>query len=239
MAEDPTEPTARQRQEAALRRAKEQARGGDPVAMVEALHESRALEGLTSRLRRSWPGLSATDVDQVIAKSVDAAYTSVSRGRAVHELMPWLVKVSHRLACRAADAATDPHSNKAVVEGWEPAALDRVADGRGGAHDDEEEEMAELRRKEAIAVARRLLPQLGQQNVQDVMRCLIDAVEAGEQDLPHRVVAEALGLNEGTVRVLMMRGLDRLGRVARAEGLVRGNFELIKLDAGEPSEEDE
>ncbi len=85
-------------------------------------------------------------------------------------------------------------------------------------------------RKGAVATARRLLPKLGQQNVQDVMRCLIDAVEAGEQDLPHRVVADALGLNQGTVRVLMKRGLDRLARAARAEGLVRADFELVKLD---------
>jgi len=204
--------------------------------MVEALHESRALDGLASRLHRSWPGLSATDVDRIIAAAVDAAYASVSRGRVVHELMPWLVKVCHRLAWRTVEAVTDPHSMKAVVEDWDPAAIDRVAEGGGRAHDDDEEDVAERRRKEAIAIARRLLPQLGQQNVQDVMRCLVDAVEAGEQDLPHRVVAEALGLNEGTVRVLMMRGLDRLGRLARAEGLVRGDFELVKLDEEEPSE---
>lgn len=237
MPEGPTEPTPRQRQEAALRRAKEKARGGDPVAMVEALHESRALDGLASRLGRSWPGLSATDVDRVIAAAVDAAYATVSRGRAVHDLMPWLVKVCHRIAWRTVEAMTDPHSMKAVVEDWDPAAIDRVAGGGDGAHDNEEEDLAERRRKEAIAIARRLLPRLGQQNVQDVMRCLVDAVEAGEQDLPHRVVAETLGLNEGTVRVLMMRGLDRLGRVARAEGLVRGDFELVKLDEEEPSKD--
>ncbi len=237
MAEGATEPTPRQRQEAALRRAKEHARGGDPVAMVEALHESRALDGLALRLRRSWSGLSATDVDRVIAASADAVYAAVSRGQVVRDLMPWLVKVCHRLAWRAMEAATDPHSMKAVVEGWEPAAFDSVADGGGRAHDDGDEDVADRRRKEAIAIARRLLPQLGQQNVQDVMRCLVDVVEAGEPDLPHRVVAEALGLNEGTVRVLMMRGLDRLGRVARAEGLVREDFELVKLDEEQASED--
>lgn len=237
MAEGPTEPTQRQKQETALRRAKEQARGRDPVAMVEALHESRALDGLASRLRRSWPGLSATDVDLAIATAVDAAYAAVGRGQVVHELMPWLVKVCHRIAWRTVEAMTDPHSMKAVVEGWDPAACARMAEGGGSAHDDQEEERAERRRKEAIAIARRLLPRLGQQNVQDVMRCLVDAVEAGEQDLPHRVVADALGLNEGTVRVLMMRGLNRLGRIARDEGLVRGDFELIKLDVEEPSED--
>jgi DNA-directed RNA polymerase specialized sigma24 family protein len=238
MAEGATEPTPRQRQEAALRRAKEQARGGDPVAMVEALHESRALDGLASRLRRSWPGLSATDVDQVIAAAVDAVYAAVSRGRIVHDLMPWLVKVCHRLAWRTAEVVTDPHSMKVVVEDWDPAAFDRMAEGGGRAHDGAEEDAPERRRNEAIATAKRLLPQLGQENVQHVMACLIEAVEAGDPDLPHRVVAEILGLNVGTVRVLMKRGLDRLARIARAEGLVHVGFEFLKLDEPEAPSED-
>lgn len=237
MAEGPTGPTPRQRQEAALRRAKEQARGGDAVAMVEALHESRALDGLASQLRRSCSGLSATDIDQAIAAAVYAVYAAVSRGHVVHDLMAWLVKVCYRNAWRTLKALTDRHSMKPVVEPWAPV-LDRTAASRSGADDGQGDDPAERRREEAIVIARRLLPRLGQQNVQDVMRCLVDAVEAGEQDLPHRVVAEALGLNEGTVRVLMMRGLERLGRIARNEGLVRGDFELVKLDGEELDEDD-
>lgn len=220
--------TARQKQEAALKRAKEHARGGDPVALVADLYESGALDGLTRRLRRKWPVLTAAAVDQVIASSVDALNAAVSRGQVVHELLPWLMKVSHRLAWKATERGTDRHSNKPMEEPLGNAVIGR-AHATGHVDTDDEEADEQRRVKQAVATARRLLPQLGQQNVQDVMRCLIDAVEAGVQDLPHRVVAETLGLNQSTVRVLMMRGLDRLSRAARAEGLVRADFELVEM----------
>lgn len=52
------------------------------------------------------------------------------------------------------------------------------------------------------------------------MAYVIDAVEAGRDDVPSTEIAEFLGLTPGTVRTSLSRGFDRLKRIARDEHLI-------------------
>ncbi len=108
---------------------------------------------------------------------------------------------------------------------------------------DQEEPVEEMewdeKRAQAITRARDLLPKLGQKNIQDVMSLVIDAVEAGREDLPSREIAEALGLQPATVRTLKMRGFERLARVAREEGLVGQEFDFANLESEEEITDDD
>lgn len=217
------------RQEEAVLRAGKAAQAGDALGLVAALSEARALDGLARRLRRQWPGLQATDVEAVVALAVDDLQATVASGEKVGNVMGWLFKVSHRKASRVV-RPEDPLDQRGIdllaAERWR--SWSRT--------ESDQDDLVERRRAEAIRVARGLMPRLGQKNVQDVTTYLIDAVEAGRADLPHREVAEALGLSEGTVRVSMKRGLDRLARIARAEGLVHEDFSLVLGGDGDEEE---
>ena len=87
---------------------------------------------------------------------------------------------------------------------------------------DEREPFAVLpedRRLEAIELARRLIPRLGQDSVQSVMRRILDAIEDGVPSITTADLAMATGMTEDGVRQCRSRGFRRLERIVRDEGL--------------------
>jgi hypothetical protein len=113
--------------------------------------------------------------------------------------------------------------------------LARMADRSAAAVDGQlykseaEQDDHDRKRKQAIAIARSLLPRIGESNVQRVMAYILDAVSAGEVDVPTSEIADALGLRSGTIRVLRMRGFERLAREARSAGVTDHEFALTEL----------
>ena len=99
--------------------------------------------------------------------------------------------------------------------------LDSAALESGGESLDaaERRDLAEAHRKEAIRIARGLLPRIGQGQVVDVMEVLIDAAENGLPDLPASSIAEQVGISENAARTLVSRGLQRLRRLVEEEGI--------------------
>jgi DNA-directed RNA polymerase specialized sigma24 family protein len=200
--------------------AQEAARARDAAGMVAALQASGYLAGLVRRLQKQWPRLPREDIDDCVAESVSGAYEAVGRGQRILQLGGWLWKVAY---------------NKAT-DRWERIRLQRPADD-DLAHPGESpmdpgeriraEEEGAQRRSEVIQLARRLLPKVGHGQVLAVTELLIEAVEAGEPDLPAEVVADTLGITAAAARSLMSRGLERLHRAARDDGI---EFEFSSSD---------
>lgn len=196
-----------------MAKAQEAVSHSDPVGMLEALYASHYLDGLFRRLQAQWPRLPRADVEDCIAEAVNAAFETVSTGRQVSQLGAWLWKSAHNLAN---DRWRKEQEGRRAVEDLPEEVCDAPLGDDDRRHQDA---LADHRRVEAIRLARRLLPRIGHGQVVDVMEIVIQTVEAGVPDLPAETVAETLGITTAAARALMSRGLDRLRRVARAEGI--------------------
>jgi DNA-directed RNA polymerase specialized sigma24 family protein len=209
-------------QREALERARAAAIAGSFPAFFQALYDSHILDGLVRRLEAS---MDRHDADFAVGEAVDALWAELSKAAAVADVAAFLVKATQRRAAEIRrthrrERGLTPHDLDAVE-----AMEARRDPDRFKSHDFDDQRASyesparnDLRR-EAVQAARRLIPRLGQQNVQLVMSYLVDAVEQEREDLPAQEVAEALGLTVGTAKVSMTRGLQRLNRIARQEGL--------------------
>ena len=82
-----------------LLKAGEAAARRDPAGMLEALFESRFLDGLCRRLRKQWGHhIPPAEIDDCVAVAVDAAYEAAARGKSAKELGAWLWKVASNTA---------------------------------------------------------------------------------------------------------------------------------------------
>lgn len=218
-------PQRGRRQDELLQKAKEAAASGDPRGMVEALYQSFALDSLARWLRGKWPTLPHDDVDFAVAEAVDVLYQAVGRGEKVFKIVAYLWKVSDRKA--------GEHYRIRVHEiAFDPEELERVGSRSSGVSEGSDEELDwEERRGRAIAIARSLIPRLGQSSIRAVMSYVIDAVEAGCEDLPSREIAEALGLSDDTVRQSLSRGFRKLARIVREEGLADQELDFGRISS--------
>lgn len=198
-----------------LEPAQQAADRGDPIKMFRALAESGYLDGLSRRLQSKWQGsLPPHEVDECIAQAVDAAVDQVSQRRTISNLGAWLWKVAQN---KAKDIW---RLHYAVREDREDLSeLDNVDTAEDLADRIEREATEEASKREAIRIARGLLPRIGAGKVFDAMEILIDAVEQGLPDLPPAEVAEALGIEPNAARALISRGLERLHRLTKEEGI--------------------
>jgi DNA-directed RNA polymerase specialized sigma24 family protein len=224
-------------QDLQLEEAKKAAAGANPLRMVECLHKSRALAGLVRRLQSKWPGIASSEIDMAVAKAVDAAYEFIRTGKKVFQLVAFLWKVADR-------RAFDYHRSAVREIPTDPTILESVADPNSAAPGADDEERAEDERQKkverAVKIARSLLPRLGQENVQRVMSLVIDAAEQGLVDLPNAHIADVLGLSLDTVKKSKSRGLQRLKRLAREEGLLdEATLTEINNMGEEPADQDD
>ena len=196
-----------------LERAQQAVNRGDLVEMLEALTASRYLDGLTRRLQEQWgSSLPSAEVDECIAQAVDAACAAVFKGRSIRSLGAWLWKAAWNIAN---DKWRSDYSRR---QDFDATAWSGVveADKTDSA---ERQELEEAHRKEAIRIARQLLPRIGGGQVVDVMELVIDAAENALPDLPASSIAEALGISDNAARTLVSRGLKRIRRLAEQEGI--------------------
>ena len=197
-----------------LQTAQDAVNRGAVLEMLEALTASRYLDGLTRRLRYDWRSLPSAELDDCVAYAVDAACAAAFRGRRIGNLGGWLFKAASNTAnnrwqrdySRRKDI--DPDSLQGSIEARETSP-DAVA----------VPELREEHRKEAIRIARKLLPRIGEGHVVDVMELLIDAAENQLPDLPSSSIAAQLRISPSAARALLSRGRKRLRRLAVQEGV--------------------
>ena len=198
-----------------LERAQQAVNQGDPVEMLDALSASRYLDGLTRRLQSKWGrSLPSSEVDDCVAHAVDEACAAVFEGRSIPNLGAWLWKAATNTAndkWRWYYAHRDDFDDATMKVGEEAGETVREREER--------EKLDEVRRKEAIRIARELLPRIGGGQVLDVMELVIDTAENELPDLPASSIAEALGISGNAARTLVSRGLKRLRRLAEDEGV--------------------
>ncbi len=226
----------RARLEDGSRLAADRAAAKDPVGMLEALHSSGMLVALARRIHGRYGALDRHDADQVVALTVDKLYAAASQGQPIHRPVSWLVKVSLNTASdyyktRQREIPADPA--EFTNGGLADATEFYVALREGGA-----DEAHERRVRRGLVVARELLPQLGQKNVQRVMELYIDAVESGVPHLPDAQVAEILGTTASNVRVWKKRGFERLQRKAREAGFADAAVEVSRIDIDKEKDDD-
>lgn len=237
----PVEASSRLRQEAAIQKAKQAARAGDPAGMVAALYESGSLDGLQRWLARNPSVFSHEDARDVISEAVEHLYAQVADGMGVHHPVAFLRKVCRN---KRANLIRTRVKEEAAAREWQgadvghetlPTTFDDEDASETGTWVDDEPPTAE-----AIALARRLLPRLGQQNVQAVMGLLLEALAIGRGSISSAEIGDALDIPAATVRKLKERGIQRLQREAQLEGLVPGHIlrDLRSLHAADDSDED-
>lgn len=193
--------------------AQQAAAARDATGMIKALMASGYMDGIVRRLQQRWPRLPRDDIDDCIAEAVDSAYVAVSGGQLVHQLAGWLWKVADR---NAYDRWYKDHEGRRSTANLPDESTEAELDE---AQRQGRDALADHRRCEAIRLARRLLPRIGEGQVVAVMELVIETVEAQLPDLSAETVAETLGISAPAARSLMSRGLDRLRRVARDEGV--------------------
>jgi DNA-directed RNA polymerase specialized sigma24 family protein len=193
---------------------------GDPraLATIKQLFESGFVDGLVRRLQRGWSLLDRAAIEDAVADAVLALYDALAAGRRVGSSEAYVFKVA---------------GNRAQV-------LHRKITDRDDHHDFDVAEDSHLGsdgpgyvdlRQEALRVARRLLPRLGQTNIERVMGMVFDAVEADVADISPSEIAEALGLSSTVVRQSLHRGFQRLERIALEEGLQLNIADVLEDDA--------
>ena len=194
--------------QAHIESAVEAAKAGDPVAMLEALFATPALDGAKRWLQRRWQHLASDDAkaNDALSDAVDSLYAWIRQGRHVSNPVAWLMKVADRVASKQ-------HTLLEAEAATAPMVIDQIpADPKSKL------DPGELR-KRALEIARSMLPKLGQENIRNVMSFLFDAVEQGCGDISNVEIGEALGLLPNTVAKLKGRGFARLERAARDDGI--------------------
>jgi DNA-directed RNA polymerase specialized sigma24 family protein len=192
--------------------------------MLIALHESKVLDGLVRRLGARWRTLHETDLDYIVGGAVDVFYQTVSGGKDIKNVVAFLWKVCWRRACDLHEARSRESAD----------GLNDVETPAEEVPDDKASATRDKRRRQAVAIARSLLPRLGQQNVQAVMSYVLDAVEAKREDVPNQEIADALGISLVTVKNSLSRAFRRLERIAREEGLARSGLDVTVLGVDTP-----
>lgn len=220
-------PITKEQQEELLQQAKEAAASGDPGRMLEALHRSFALDGLTRRIASKWRSLSRDDVELIIAEAVDILYAAIRDRKKVSNLVAYLWKTSDH---KADNYYRTQQKNRKILT---PNELEQIPDQSTEFEDELDSSTKELeweeKRPRAIALARSLLPRLGQHNIQKVMAYIFDALEADCVDISNKEIAEALGLSSDTVRQSKSRGFRKLERIIRDEGLAAQVSDIANL----------
>jgi DNA-directed RNA polymerase specialized sigma24 family protein len=214
-----------------LEDAKVAAREGDPRRMVEALFQSHAFDGVKRRLNFRYREISEQDIDLIICEALDVLYSAVRNGDRVFNIVAYLWRVADRKAIdylrfREKEQPTDPEElaqiadERPVVNPFYLSEAEEIEarEAEEEEEDRKEEEKKELRRK-GIEIFRSLIPKLGMENVQSVMKFYLEAVEDGRVEVTNEDISEALGLTRDTVRTCLSRGFKRLAWIAHEEGL--------------------
>lgn len=205
--------------EGALKRAHAAAERGDPKEMLEEIAITPLLDGIVRQIRGRWQRLPADLIEDIVGDAVDQLYEKIRTGGKISNIPGFLVKTAQFMA-------VDLYADLITKDEFEPDNIrhlrNKIYEPDFDAEPSDEpgdEPDYDAQRRIAIEAARRLLPQLGQANIQNVMEVIIDAVESGREDISNTEIAEITGLETGTVATLKHRGFKRLTTLSEKEGL--------------------
>jgi DNA-directed RNA polymerase specialized sigma24 family protein len=201
-----------------LKKAAEAGAAGNEAGMLAALVASGLLAGLKRRLvaraRERGNYLQPDDVDFALTQATTTLYENLRDGKYITHVGAFLLKVAD---CRVVDwfrdacELTDPASIAGHPVNDDKTILDKLI-----AEENEQEDVDSLaKRRHAFQLARKLLPQLGQTNVQDVMAYVLEATENGAECITDSDIADALGITPETAKKSRQRGFARLSRIVK------------------------
>jgi DNA-directed RNA polymerase specialized sigma24 family protein len=187
--------------------ARDAAVAGDVIAMLEALTESRFLEALQRYMEVDWPHL---DGREIVSGAVDEFYRRAGTGTAIRKPMGYLFMTVKKMAIKEHEKRTrnvefSDASDEASVANSTPTLKNRVP--------------REERKSRALAIARSLLPRIGQDTLRGIASYYLEAVERDATRIDDEELANAFGLTNETARRLKNRALERLAREARDAGI--------------------
>lgn len=211
---------------------REAAESLNPKRMISLLYESGYLDGLENKMRKKWPNIPPEAIDNfVIGAAVDALYGKISKRELVSNPGGYIYKVVHYKA--AAYKEEQKKLNNTLYKEI------KVTEPFIDPFDDSPQEMnREYCLNRALDEARKLLPRLGQENVQKVMGYVFDCIDAQKYDVKPVEIAEVLCLSSGTVRISLKRGFDRLKRIAIEDDLANQILEEAEQIADFNNEEE-
>lgn len=200
------------------------------LEVLASAYESGLIDGIVRRLVANWRLLDRPAIEDAVAEAALGLYDALTDGKTIRDPAAWLWKVAKAAALRRhnelrarADADQLASRTEAEMESTDGVSKD-------------------ILRSEALAVARSVLPRLGQTSLVSVMDLVFDAVERGIPDLQPKEIAEILGLNSDVVRQSLHRGFQRLARIAEQDGLQLSTDELatqIELQEHEEEPDDD
>lgn len=205
-----------------FRHAVDAARAGNMRGVLNALQQSEVFDGYLRRLQSKWPALHEDDLSAVLwSEVVDSFYVAVRQGATIVNVAAWLWKT----ACnKTIDLHTDLR-RAGTLQGHDPSAPEEDEN----APPDDYEETRAKRVAKAIELAHGLIPKLGEQTVQDVMRYILDSYAAGQWEISNASIGAAVGLTAASVRMWRSRGFQRLIREAAKEREINPGFDVSQF----------
>jgi DNA-directed RNA polymerase specialized sigma24 family protein len=194
----------------------------DAGEFLMALTESKLPNAYFVAFKNRFSTMAEDDVRDEIGAASDELYVSISSGRKVFSISSYFWKIIENRLKRRMDL------EKRMIRG-EP--VERVELKGGISSDEDEAKLGDLREK-AISLLRDLIPRLGQQHVQEVMRYVLGSMENGAQDVSSTEIGEALGLEPATVRKCVQRGFQRIAKIVKEENLAPAGFDPSIFDHG-------
>jgi DNA-directed RNA polymerase specialized sigma24 family protein len=192
-------------QEQLLQQAADAALAGNMRDTLDAIQRSEVFDGFLRQLADRWPSLHETDLSALLwSEVVDAFYDAVRARKEIECYGAWLWRVS-------CVKTFDLHKQRRRALGVGAVDVAAPVEPETVPWDDGEERRAERVRK-AVQLAIQLLPRLGEDNIQRVMRYIFEAYAAGRWEVPNEEIAGALGMTGDTVRQWRSRGFRRLIR---------------------------
>lgn len=199
--------------------AQEAASLGDPVRLFEILTEEFALDGLVRRLQSAWSTIPSDEIDEIVADSIEALYYKIREGGIITNAVGFIWKTAYF-------KSQEYHRKQGKIEKIRLEDLDEFTEITTDELSDVEER--EKLRKQAVKIARSLLPKLRSANVQNVLKYVIDAVDKGLDDVSNQEISEALDLSVKTVKNCLHRGFERLSRIAQEENITTYDFDFLQ-----------
>lgn len=208
-----------------LEKAKEAAVQKDVRTFLQLIHDSRFLDGAKRTLEAKYEGaLDRERIHEIISVAVDKFYEVASEGKKILFPAAYLWKILRAVAYDTCQNAKKYVSIEGIGKG------DVISECLCESYGESSKGERDKRKKDGIRIARSLLPKMGSENVQKVMGYIIDAVEAGVEDISSHEIADALGLSEGSIRKWKQRGFERLERAAIEEGYRKEFLRDIALE---------
>lgn len=189
------------------------AKSNNPKEMLRILYHSGFIDGLERMMESKWSSICKEDLDSmVIAAAIDDYYEAVTHGKKVLNPGGYIFKAANNRA--------------SLFYKQQKKLFDRIEHTASGIQKSEDlfiEDPTiydyEFCLQRCLQEARRLLPRLGQENVQKVMNYMFNCIEEKNYDVKPADIAVSLGIDSSTVRVQLLRGFKRLERIAKEEDL--------------------